>query len=133
MNSKYENYLLSKEWAQIKLDLYIIRGRKCEVCAGERSLQIHHLTYKRIYNEEPEDLVILCRKCHVQAHKKDNVATAGARFENRPSKSKRRKLLKREWKSTVNIIRLIIESKNISSENKAKKIYALMSAKNRNR
>lgn len=68
MNNKYKKYLLSKEWAQLKVDLFDYRGRICEKCSSKYNLHVHHLTYKNIFNEEPEDLIILCDKCHKTAH-----------------------------------------------------------------
>lgn len=68
IGKKYQNYLLSNEWAQLKIDIYEARGRKCEQCGNTRQLHIHHLTYKNIYNEEPEDLIILCKPCHEKEH-----------------------------------------------------------------
>jgi 5-methylcytosine-specific restriction endonuclease McrA len=41
------------------------------VCNKKRratSLQIHHITYKNLFHEEPEDLIILCGTCHMKAH-----------------------------------------------------------------
>lgn len=67
---KYRNYLKSDAWAQLKIDLYNQRGRNCEICGSSRRLEVHHLTYKNVYKEEPEDLLILCRKCHQQEHRK---------------------------------------------------------------
>ena len=65
---KYYTYLKSNEWLQIKLDLYELRGKQCEVCESKRNVQVHHLTYKNVFNEEPEDLILLCRKCHEKEH-----------------------------------------------------------------
>ncbi len=65
---KYHKYLLSDEWAQIKIDLFEVRGRKCERCGSKSNIQVHHLTYKNIFNEEPEDLEVVCRKCHKLEH-----------------------------------------------------------------
>ena len=58
----------SKEWADIKNDLYEINGRKCERCGSFKNIQIHHKTYERIFNEEPNDLEILCGGCHLGEH-----------------------------------------------------------------
>lgn len=69
---EYYKYLQSKEWSQIKLDLIQTRGAKCERCGATRKhlryLHIHHLTYKNIGNENPEDLEILCAPCHRNEH-----------------------------------------------------------------
>jgi 5-methylcytosine-specific restriction endonuclease McrA len=67
---KYHDYLLSPEWAQIKIDLFEHRGKKCERCPSKYNLHVHHLHYNNIFNEEPEDLIILCNKCHSLEHKK---------------------------------------------------------------
>jgi 5-methylcytosine-specific restriction endonuclease McrA len=70
MDKKYKEYLLSDEWAQLKIDLFNHRGRCCEKCNRKKNLSVHHLTYENIYNEEPEDLIILCRLCHAKVQGK---------------------------------------------------------------
>lgn len=67
---KYLDYLKSDEWAQLKIDLFNHRGYKCERCWKTNKLHIHHKTYDNLFNEEPEDLEILCQKCHRLEHKK---------------------------------------------------------------
>lgn len=67
---EYNRYLKSPVWAAIKIELYEHRGRKCEICGRARKLQVHHKHYKNIFNEEPEDLLILCDICHREQHKK---------------------------------------------------------------
>ena len=67
---RYSEYLKSKEWAEIRIDLFNKRGKKCEWCDCKKSLQVHHLHYRNIFREEPEDLVILCKVCHEKEHKK---------------------------------------------------------------
>lgn len=64
----YQKYLQSTEWAQLKIDIYAARGRACQKCGSKLSLQIHHLHYRNIFKEEPEDLIILCRACHRHEH-----------------------------------------------------------------
>jgi len=66
--AKYKDYLLSNEWIAIKIDIYQKRGRQCEQCGNKTKLQIHHLTYDNIFNEEPSDLLILCESCHKEKH-----------------------------------------------------------------
>ena len=65
---KYKKYLLSDEWAQLKIDLFKYRGKECEKCGETKYLQVHHLSYKNIFHEEPEDLMILCKSCHRKEH-----------------------------------------------------------------
>jgi len=68
MNAEYKKYLLSNEWASIKLDLFAIRGKQCEICGSKRYIQVHHKTYKNIFNENPEDLQVVCNSCHKNIH-----------------------------------------------------------------
>ena len=67
--SKYFLYLKSNEWANLKIDLFNKRGRICEKCLSTDKLHVHHLTYKNIFKEEPEDLIILCMECHKKEHR----------------------------------------------------------------
>jgi 5-methylcytosine-specific restriction endonuclease McrA len=67
--SPYHKYLLSDEWAVIKLELFNYRGKICERCGSKDHIQVHHLHYKNIFKEEPEDLLILCKDCHKAEHK----------------------------------------------------------------
>lgn len=66
----YEDYLRTKHWKNIKNEYSKRYEREC-VCCGERegNLHLHHLTYERIGNEEMEDLVYLCKKCHMNLHR----------------------------------------------------------------
>jgi 5-methylcytosine-specific restriction endonuclease McrA len=69
---KYLEYLESDTWAAIKLDLYAIRGKKCEKCGTKKQIQVHHIHYSNLYNEEPEDLILLCSGCHKKEHEVKN-------------------------------------------------------------
>ena len=66
----YKKYLLSDEWANLKIDLFNHRGKECEICGSNKNIEVHHNSYKNIFKEEPEDLDILCRKCHTKKHSK---------------------------------------------------------------
>jgi 5-methylcytosine-specific restriction endonuclease McrA len=67
---KHIEYLLSEEWAKIRNDLFQTRGKECQRCGSKNQIQVHHLTYDNWKNEEPQDLEILCAKCHKSEHKK---------------------------------------------------------------
>lgn len=71
MNHKYKEYLNSKEWLELRLDILTNRV-KCERCGSKNKLQVHHKHYKNIFKEEPGDLELLCGKCHSYEHKKEN-------------------------------------------------------------
>lgn len=64
---EYKEYLSSKEW-KIKATQALERvDYKCQVCGLSkfaRKLEVHHLTYERFKREIPEDLDVVCNKCH---------------------------------------------------------------------
>lgn len=64
----YKEYLRSDGWAEIKRELYQERGKQCQRCGEKKTLQVHHLTYERVYHEQLEDLLILCAVCHTKEH-----------------------------------------------------------------
>lgn len=45
---------------------------KCEECAHRAVLDLHHLHYRTVGEESPEDLKALCRDCHHAAHRDIN-------------------------------------------------------------
>lgn len=65
---KYIDYIQSKYWQKVRLELFKVRGKKCEVCGETKLIHVHHLTYENLFNEKPEDLQILCKKHHEEAH-----------------------------------------------------------------
>ena len=44
------------------------RNNTCEKCGKRRATEVHHLTYLRVFNELPSDLMALCRQCHAEVH-----------------------------------------------------------------
>jgi 5-methylcytosine-specific restriction endonuclease McrA len=88
---KYHKYLKSDEWITIKIDLIEIRGSKCERCGNKREpkhLQVHHLTYDNIFNEEPEDLELICGRCHGVEHGKIKIKPKKPKRVIKPKKKK---------------------------------------------
>ncbi len=68
MTEEYKQYLKGEKWAEIRNDIYFVRGKKCERCGSEKNVQVHHKHYRNIFHEEPEDLEILCNGCHLNEH-----------------------------------------------------------------
>lgn len=69
----YRLYLRSDAWRAKRAAVLERCGRVCENCgAGSGlfpvSLDVHHLTYAHIGNEQLEDLRALCRDCHEAEH-----------------------------------------------------------------
>lgn len=66
---EYDCYLKSELWAQKRTHMLELAGYECELChASDCELHVHHLTYKHIFDEPPEDLQVLCRLCHEKHH-----------------------------------------------------------------
>jgi hypothetical protein len=40
----------------------------CEKCKDWPATEVHHLTYVRVFNELPSDLIALCKQCHAEIH-----------------------------------------------------------------
>lgn len=67
---QYHEYLQSEEWKQKRekrkcADLY-----ECAICGSQTALNVHHLNYDNVGNEDIEtDLITLCHKCHAMLHR----------------------------------------------------------------
>lgn len=68
MNKEYDDYLQSEKWRLIKDAVLRRDGFKCCRCDRKDNLQVHHKTYKRIFNERLTDLETLCKGCHYLHH-----------------------------------------------------------------
>ena len=73
---KYEGYMQSKKWA-IKRRLKLLSTNyTCEICGYsgfdeklvDKTLDVHHITYERLGDENMDDLKVLCRNCHEKLH-----------------------------------------------------------------
>ncbi len=69
---KYLLYLKSETWLKIRLEMlsfYNFTCSRCNLKMYHKRLHVHHKTYKNIFHEEPEDLELICNKCHEKEHK----------------------------------------------------------------
>jgi hypothetical protein len=62
--SEYHKYLASREWALKKNAVRRRSGGICERCKTSPHHATHHLTYERIGNEDLDDLIAVCNRCH---------------------------------------------------------------------
>ena len=82
--SSKKEYYLSEEWKEKRKEALKRAGYECQRCGEQgKILQCHHRTYTRLYNERPEDLVVLCVDCHKQA---DRQREKGNAYETYMSK-----------------------------------------------
>lgn len=65
---QYREYLTSSQWHQRRNQALKEAGYRCHVCDVKRNLQVHHVSYERLGAELPEDLVVVCRGCHLGHH-----------------------------------------------------------------
>lgn len=65
----YRKYLRTRHWKRMKDKVYKYRKTVCcETCGSLLDRNVHHKTYKRLWNEKVSDLIILCRACHESEH-----------------------------------------------------------------
>lgn len=81
----YAAYLRSPEWAAQRERALRAAGDQCARCHNRShlsgyvdddgqelmirvQLDVHHLTYDRVGAERPDDLVVLCHRCHAETH-----------------------------------------------------------------
>ena len=70
---RYEGYLQSEEWNELREAVsYRCKG-KCQRC-GNSGSELHHRKYERLGRERPADLEWLCAKCHRGIHEKRTAA-----------------------------------------------------------
>lgn len=66
---EYHQYLRSEAWQEKRRDAIRRAGGRCSDCLATGKLHIHHLTYDRVGNELPGDLIACCPWCHHVRHK----------------------------------------------------------------
>lgn len=67
----YKRYLNSDEW-KWKRDKRIAIDQKCAICGRPFDLQVHHITYENVPNENVTDLITVCRNCHIRIEGQKN-------------------------------------------------------------
>lgn len=77
-----KKYIHTNHWKKIRRRALKRDGHRCTECRrrcwdedprlkrGRTKLEVHHLTYDRIYRELLEDVVTLCQRCHATEHQR---------------------------------------------------------------
>jgi len=62
----YQEYLETGHWRQVRFAALWHAGFRCQLCGSTDNLEVHHSPqgYDHLFEERPEDVVVLCRKCH---------------------------------------------------------------------
>ena len=63
---EYEQYLESDHWIEFREQM-LAEYKQCQVC-GRRSKCVHHLHYRTLWKEKPDDVKALCFRCHCFIH-----------------------------------------------------------------
>lgn len=71
LRESYKEYLVSDAWREKRKQVLIRDKLRCQLCGNDKNLQVHHVTYDRIYNEELDDLITVCNNCHKTVHGKN--------------------------------------------------------------
>lgn len=70
----YKEYINSMRWAGIAAKCKQRDGQRCRCCNSREFLEVHHRCYDYLGREEEnnmEDLITLCNRCHSKLHDKD--------------------------------------------------------------
>lgn len=60
----YHGYIQSPEWKEKAEAAKKRAGYRCQICNRRGKLEAHHRTYERLGQELPEDITVLCDRCH---------------------------------------------------------------------
>ena len=65
----YAQYLKGERWLLVKIGALIRANFQCQSCGSQKHPEVHHKTYIRCGEELPEDLAVLCDRCHGRIHR----------------------------------------------------------------
>lgn len=88
--ARYKRYLNSPKWRALREAVLERDNHKCRFCPSRKNLEVHHLTYEHIFNEQLEELVTTCEACHEHIHRK----RLGPHKEKKPYTYRKRKAKK---------------------------------------
>jgi 5-methylcytosine-specific restriction endonuclease McrA len=67
----HREYLRSRGWKERRRLALRRAANRCQDCGAAGKLDVHHRTYRRWGNELPNDLRVLCAKCHRRRHSRN--------------------------------------------------------------
>jgi hypothetical protein len=73
---RYHQRISSVQWKSLKREIIKQRGNGCERCGQvSASLALHHVHYRSLGSEQPEDVELLCPECHTRADEARDLST----------------------------------------------------------
>jgi len=65
----YNDYISSPAWKKKRGQRILIDNKTCQMCGATNVLlNVHHITYDSLGNEDMKDLITLCVPCHARVH-----------------------------------------------------------------
>ena len=67
----YIEQLNDRRWEAFRKFVFVVRGKKCEICGGTHILQVHHPKYKGgrlAWEYTCNEVQVLCKECHEKVH-----------------------------------------------------------------
>lgn len=64
----YQVYLNSAWWKHRRGSAIFDAKHKCQQCGFADELDVHHLNYDNLWAEREKDLLVFCRRCHLDLH-----------------------------------------------------------------
>ncbi len=116
LQEKKQIYFKSKPWQKLRRSILFRDNYKCSLCpfdTNQQKLHVHHKTYKNLFNEPQQDLILLCKTCHFSLHRelgypeKDNSDLKTKQFWSTSFDKKQQQELTRYNKEQENINKLI--------------------------
>ena len=68
--SRHHKETPAREWEGIRQKAFAEQGRRCGKCGKAGALEVHHVKeLHRGGTNAPSNLLVLCRDCHIGAHR----------------------------------------------------------------
>jgi 5-methylcytosine-specific restriction endonuclease McrA len=115
----YSLYLKTSHWRRIRERTLQRDRRRCVRCQ-KKATDIHHLTYVRLGREDLNDLVSVCRDCHLKVHENCLVIKA--------PKQKLSKRQQRRLRKSFQIMRTVNNALRKGHDSKDPKIQKIVEA-----
>jgi 5-methylcytosine-specific restriction endonuclease McrA len=68
--AEYNDYLKTPQWRDKRTRVLNRDNYVCQACLVNKAVDVHHLTYDRVFKEPLFDLVGVCKECHEMIHSK---------------------------------------------------------------
>ena len=69
---EYDIYLTTPEWRVKRAKVLKRANGLCEGCLEREATQVHHLSYRHIFQEFMFELIAVCQECHARLHADKN-------------------------------------------------------------